>query len=660
MQEEIKKLRAELLRLNDLYYNKGESEVEDAVYDSIKKRLHELEGESDDPLSPLNRVGAPSDGGFAKVTHKSPMLSLQNLYNESEVIEWVANIGFPYQSCLEHKLDGASLSLLYYRGRLISAATRGDGEVGDDITDNAVFFEGVPVDVPSFDFYIEVRGEVICPHHHFEKACERRVAEGKTVYANPRNMVAGLMRKKEGGALQGLGLRFIAYDIVVHGGVMPVSVPYDYIGEDFTNHFNFVERVWEGGLDADKIMDAVNTLSAMRDQLDYDIDGAVLKICDVHVRSDLGSRSTSPRWAAAYKFEAQTATSTLESVEVQVGRTGVLTPVAKIKPIKLCGVTISSVTLHNFDEIERLDLHIGDTVIVSRRGDVIPKIEGVVKNLRVDEHGIVRVPTECPCCGGVVGKIGEGVELYCTNKTSCPAQVINKMVYFVSRDGIDVKHLGPAAVESLIVTGVLGSFSSLFYLSDADFYAAGVGEAMTDKILASIESCKKLPFYKVLRAVGLTDIGDVTARALAERFPSFDKLFNASEEELLEIPDVGPAVVASIMSRDDLMEGDLLGLDKLITYTDEVIEKAEVQDLQGKRVVVTGSNFEGKSRKAMEKEVISRGGKLTSSVSKNTDFIYVGDGAGPDKIKAAKELNFWEDGIRLVNPNTITRLETKE
>lgn len=660
MQEEIKKLRAELLRLNDLYYNKGESEVEDAVYDSIKKRLHELEGESDDPLSPLNRVGAPSDGGFAKVTHMSPMLSLQNLYSESEVIEWVANIGFPYRACLEHKLDGASLSLLYHKGRLLSAATRGDGEVGDDITDNAVFFEGVPTEVPKFDFYIEVRGEVICPHHHFKKACERRLAEGKNVYANPRNMVAGLMRKKEGGALQGLGLRFIAYDIVVHDGVTPVSVPYDYIEDEFTCLFNFVERVWEGGLDADKIMDAVNDLSAKRDQLDYDIDGAVLKICDVNVRTDLGNRSTSPRWAAAYKFEAQTATTTLESVEVQVGRTGVLTPVAKIRPVKLCGVTISSVTLHNFDEIARLDLHIGDTVIVSRRGDVIPKIEGIIKNLRVDEHGIVRIPTECPCCGGVVEKKGEGIELYCTNDISCPMQVINKMVYFVSRDGIDVKHLGPAAVESLIVSGVLGSFSSLFYLSESDFYAAGIGEAMTDKIMASIEGCKKLPFYKVLRAVGIPEIGDVTARALAERFHSFGDLLGAKEEDIMEVHDVGPAVVESLTALKDGSEADLSSLDKLLTYTDEIIEKAEVQDLQGKRVVVTGSNFEGKSRKAMEKEVISRGGKLTSSVSKNTDFIYVGDGAGPDKIKTAKELNFWEDGIRLVNPNTITRLETKE
>lgn len=660
MDNRIEALRAEIHRLNNLYYNEGESDTPDEVYDSLKQQLRELEGETDDPLSPLNMVGAASNGGFDKVKHVAPMLSLQNVYNEDELTDWLLGLGHAYFASLEYKLDGASLDLCYVDGKLKNASTRGDGEVGDDVTENAIFFEGVPQELSKHKGTINIRGECIVPHHFFHRACERRAAKGKKVYANPRNMVAGLMRSHEGEALQGMGIRFIAYDCVSQSEHGPVSVPLEHIDDDILGKFYVAESIWKGlTSNVEQIMDHINDMSERRGELDYDIDGLVLKLIDPSARNTLGYRSTSPRWAVAYKFEAQTATSVLEAIEVQVGRTGVMTPVAKIKPVKLCGVTISSVTLHNFDEISRLDLRIGDTVVVSRRGDVIPKIESVVTSLRLDEHGVVQEPTECPCCGEPVAKKdSEGVELYCSNKVTCPAQVVNKMVYFVSRDGIDVKHLGPAAVESLIVTGVLGSFSSLFYLTEHDFYAAGIGEAMTDKIMASIEGCKKLPFYKVLRAVGIPEIGDVTARALADRFPSFDKLMGASEEDLLSIQDIGPAVVASITTLSDEMTGDLLGLDRILTYIDVVIPKAEVQDLAGKTVVVTGSNFDGKSRREMEGDVVARGAKLTKSISKSTDIVFAGIGAGPDKIKKVKELSFIEDGIKWVNPNSITRIES--
>lgn len=654
MDNRIEALRAEINRLNDLYHNKGESDVSDEVYDSLKRQLAELEGETNDPLSPLNMVGAPSDGGFDKVKHLTPMLSLMNVYNEEELTDWVLGLGMSPYASLEYKLDGASLDLLYEDGKLKSASTRGDGFVGDDIYDNAIYFEGVQTEI-DYKGRLEIRGECIVPHHFFRKACERREAAGKKVYANPRNMVAGLMRRKEGESLQGLGIRFIAYDVIVHKDGKIESMPLEHMGDGVLGKFYTVESVWKGLVSSvDKIMDTIGDFEIRRRELDYDIDGLVLKIIDPVARNKLGWRSTSPRWAVAYKFEAQTGTSVLESVELQVGRTGAITPVAKIKPIKLCGVTISSVTLHNFDEIERLDLRLLDTVIVSRRGDVIPKIEGVITALRTDDHGVVTAPTECPCCGSPLSKreVGkeEGVKLFCTNKVTCPAQVVNRMVYFVSRDGIDVKHLGPAAVESLIVTGVLGSFASLFYLNENDFYAAGVGEAMTDKIMASIESCKNLPFYKVLRAVGIPEIGDVTARALAERFHSFHDLLSSKDEDVMNIHDVGPAVVESLRTLSDEIEADLTSLDKLLTYTDIVVPKAEVQDLADKVVVVTGSNFDGKTRREMENDVIARGAKLTKSISKNTDIIFVGTGAGPDKVKTAKELGFTEVDGMMLNP----------
>lgn len=663
MDNRIEALRAEILRLNDLYYNRGESDVSDEVYDSLKRELRELEGETDDPHSPLNVVGAASDGGFEKVRHLSPMLSLENAYNEEELTDWTMGLGVPALAELQYKFDGASLNLIYRNNKLIHAVTRGNGIEGDDITDNAVFFEGVPQELigKPIKGHLEIRGEVIVPHSHFHKANERRAAAGKPTYANPRNMVAGIMRRKDGETIQGLGLKFIAYEAIVHEDNDWLDKTFRQVMDDLAWPFETANHVWRGLTGSlDKIMDRISAVAASRDSIGFDIDGLVLKITDPKVRLKLGFRSTSPRWAVAYKFEAQTATSVLERVDIQVGRTGVLTPVAKIKPVKLCGVTVSSVTLHNFEEIKRLDLRLLDTVVVSRRGDVIPKIESVVTNLRTDEHGLIHTPTECPACGGEVKKSeASGVELYCTNSKLCPAQIINSMVYFVSRDGIDVKHLGPAAVESLIVSGVLGSFSSLFYLDEQDFYAAGIGESMTDKIMGSIQRCKKLPFYKVLRAVGIAEVGDSTARALAVRFPNFEQLSTATAEMLQEVDDVGPTVAASVIDAFAQRGNDLLALDTILTYTDEIIKKAEVQDLAGKTVVVTGSDFDGLNRKAMEESVISRGGKLVKSVSKKVDIIFAGTGAGPDKVKQAKELGFFEDGLMLVNPNTITPI-TKE
>lgn len=664
MDNRIEALRAEIKRLNDLYYNKGESDVTDDVYDSLKRQLRDLEGDTTDPLSPLNLVGAPSDGGFDKVRHLSPMLSLKNAYNEEELTDWVMGLGVSVLAELQYKFDGASLNLIYRNGKLSTAVTRGDGTEGDDVTDNAVFFEGVPqaLNGKAIKGNLEIRGEVIVPHSHFVKANERRSAAGKPTYANPRNMVAGIMRRKDGESIQGLGLKFIAYEAIVHDDLDWVDKTFRQIIDDLAWPYETANHVWRGLTGSvDKIMDQINAVAASRDTIGFDIDGLVLKITDPKVRVKLGFRSTSPRWAIAYKFEAQTATSVLERVEIQVGRTGVLTPVAKITPVKLCGVTVSSVTLHNFGEIERLGLRVMDTVIVSRRGDVIPKIEGVVEALRTDEHGLIHAPTECPCCGSKVetkllGKQGEeSVELYCTNPFTCGGQVINSMIYFVSRAGIDVKHLGPAAVESLIVSGSLASFSSLFHLSEQDFYAAGIGESMTDKIMTSIERCKKLPFYKVLRAVGIPEVGDSTARALSARYRNFAALAAATKEELETVDDVGPVVADKIAGSFSTKGTDLLALDKILTYTDEIIKKAEVQDLADKTVVVTGSDFDGLNRKAMEESVIARGGKLVKSVSKNVDIVFAGTGAGPDKIKKALDLGFKQQGNQYINEKETTQ-----
>lgn len=656
MSNRIDALRAEIIRLNHAYHTIGESDVYDDVYDALKRELRKLEGVTDDPLSPINQVGSSIlTEGFEKVIHLSKMLSLDNIFNETELIEWLLGIGFSFEARAEFKFDGLAISLLYDKGYLKTASTRGDGEVGDDITDNAMYFLGVPERIP-YTGRLEIRGEAIVPREAFKAACALREVMGKHVYANPRNMVAGLARRKDPLSLQGMGIVFMAYEAVFHSGMhIARSVIIEDLPKDTLELFRPSTAIWSGmSSDIAGIVDTINEVSTGRDALDFDIDGIVIKVASSTLRKQLGDRSTSPRWAVAFKFEAQTTTSILDRVEFQVGRTGVVTPVAKISPVKLCGVTVSSVTLHNFDEIARLDLRIGDTIVVSRRGDVIPKIESVITALRNDQHGPIKTPKRCPCCNSLLVKrmvkAIEGVKLFCDNKAACPDQAVARMTYFVSRDGIDVKHLGPATVEALIAVGSLSSFSSLFFLSEQDFYDAGVGESVTDKIVASLFKAKTLPFYKALRSVGIPNVADSTARDLAEVYPDFTSLKQANVKELAEISGIGVETALYIVKAFEMAGTDLMALDKTLTYVTATVSKDPIQDLLGKTVVVSGSNFNGMTRKEMEHYVMSRGAKLTKKVSKNTDILYAGIGAGPDKVSTAKSLGFISDDIEYINP----------
>lgn len=640
----IETLRKEITRLNDLYYNSGISDVEDAVYDSLKRELMELEGETDDPRSPINQVGAPSDGTFRKVRHLTPMLSLSNAYNEQDLTDWAASLrGIP-DIALEFKYDGASLNLIYIDGVLKHAVTRGDGEVGDDITDNAVHIEGIPTKLANgTKGAIEIRGECIVTHANFQDALRLAERDGRRVYANPRNMVAGLIRSKDSDKLLGYGISFIAYDAIVQGDKGPEHVPLELLNEGITENFNLSPTLWEGNTASmDELIRQIETMARDRSETGFDIDGAVIKIVNPAIRKEVGNRSTSPRWAIAYKFEAQSGTSVLESVDVQVGRTGVLTPVAKIRPVRICGVTITSVTLHNFDEIERLDLRIGDTVTVSRRGDVIPKIEGVVKALRVDEHGRITPPGECPSCSGKVTKVGSTgsaqVHRLCLN-VHCPDQVLGRFVHYTSRAGVDIKYFGPSAIEALLAIDALPNFSSIYKLTEDDFYRAGIGATMTDKILASIQRSRRLPFYKVLRAVNIPEVGDSTARSIAEHYGDFKSLLASETADVVKIDGVGSTVAFSITARRiaEDVEPDLLLLDDILEY-EAPVENNVRQDLEGMTFVVTGSKFGESSRQEHEDELKSRGAKVSGSVSKNTTAVHIGTNPGAKKLEDAERL----------------------
>lgn len=645
--ERIALLRDEIERLDNLYYNGDGSDVDDEVYDSLKRDLTELENSTFLSIQ-RSPVGAPPVSRFDKHTHPMPMLSLTNVFSleddEAPSSLWA---GLPQRVTVEYKYDGVAIELIYQGGDLKLASTRGDGQEGDVVTDNVCEAAGVPI---SLDTRIDliVRGEVIIPHAAFKRACERNAAAGRKVYANPRNMVSGLIRVKDPRGLQASGMVFIAYEFI--DPASETSIPLTEIREPLSSQFNVSEILLEClTTDSNKLSGIVDTVSRNRSNIPFDIDGLVIKLADSRARQGLGSSRSSPNWAVAYKFPAQTATSVLESVKFQVGRTGVITPVAKIAPVRLAGVTISSVTLHNFDEISRLDLHIGDTVVISRRGDVIPKVERVIESLRTHYCKPIELPSECPACSSGIERAEGKVEYFCINDT-CPSKVIGRLKYFVSRDGLDIKNLGDAAVEALVAAGSIASFSSIFHIGMDDLVAAGIGTANGEKILLSIDARRESPFYKVLRAVGIPEVGDSTARLLANRYESFNALGQATEQELQLLDDIGPVVAKAIVDYIAENYRDLVALDLIITYTKTNKPDVANQDLVGKTVVVTGSSFNGRSRRDVEEEVISRGARLSKSVSKMTDLVYVGLNAGPEKLNKLVEYGFIEDGIVWKNP----------
>jgi len=642
VEHEIEKLRDEIRRHEHLYYVLDRPEITDAEYDLLMRQLQQLEAAHPQlitPESPTQRVGGKPREGFVKVQHSSPMLSLDNALNENEMREFDRRVrdllgGEPFKYVAELKLDGLSMAAHYRRGVFTQAVTRGDGLAGEDVTENAKTIRSVPLrsksDLPVF----EARGEVIMPRRSFEKLNAEREQQQLSLFANPRNAAAGALRALEPKVTASRQLEYFAYFLLVDGKFHYAS---HWESLEALKHFGFnVNPRREQCADLDAVLKFYHEWEEKRSSLPYEIDGVVVKVDSIAQQQALGWTAKAPRWAIAFKFAAQQAETIVEDIHVQVGRTGALTPVAHLKGVFLSGVTVTRATLHNEDEIGRLGLEIGDTVLVERSGDVIPKV------VRVVRHGHnrrpFRMPKHCPVCGGeIVREEGESASR-CIN-TNCPARLKESISHFAARSVMDIDGMGWVLVDQLVTRGLVKSVADIYSLTlDHLLDLERMGEKSAEKILRNIDASRKQPLPRVLNGLGIPFVGERTAQILADTFGSLDAIAEADEETLQRAEEVGPKVSQSIRqffherrNRELVERLRTAGL----TFTQAIRKKAG-GTLTGKTFVLTGT-LPNMAREDAKARIESAGGKVTGSVSKKTDYVVAGADPG-SKLDKANEL----------------------
>ena len=641
---EIELLRADLRRHEHLYYVLDHPEISDAEYDGMLRRLKELETahpEFDSADSPTRRVGGAVREGFVKVRHSSPMLSLDNALNERELAEFDGRVrellaGEPYRYVAELKLDGLSLAAQYERGRLKLAVTRGDGQEGEDVTANARTIRTLPLQVdaalvsawPEF----EVRGEVLMPRPEFERLNAERAAEGSPLYANPRNSAAGSLRVLDTALTASRKLEFQAYFLLVDG---QPALP---------SHWENLERLRALGFKVnpnarlvaglDELLEFCREWGQRRETLPYEIDGVVAKIDSIEQQRRLGWTAKSPRWAIAFKFSARQAETVLENIDVQVGRTGVLTPVARLRPVVVGGVTVSNATLHNEDEIARLDLAIGDTVLIERSGDVIPKVVAV--RARPADRRAFHMPDACPVCGSTAVRAEGEVARRCLN-SSCPARIKESLAHYAARTVMDIDGLGDALVDQLVDTGLVKSIADLYQLRlEQLLNLERMGEKSASRIMASIDATRQRPVERLIAGLGIPFVGERTAQILGRTFGDIDAIMQAGEETLQSAEEVGPKVAQSIRgfflephNRELMEQLRAAGLQ----FQGEVQAAPAGGGLAGLTFVLTGT-LASMSREQAKARIEAAGGKVTGSVSKRTSVVVAGVDAGTKLDKA--------------------------
>ncbi|HMX42647.1 MAG TPA: NAD-dependent DNA ligase LigA [Elusimicrobiota bacterium] len=647
VKKEIERLREDIRRHDRLYYLDARPEISDVEYDRLMRRLRDLEDAHPDLRtadSPTQRVSGTATTDFKPVRHAVPMLSLDNTYNPDELIEWrdrVAKLLGPEEKpgyVVELKVDGLGLALLYEKGRLVRAATRGDGETGEDVTANARSIRAIPLRLEGRSpARLEVRGEVFVTKKDFETYNRRIAAEDPAAaFANPRNFAAGSLRQKEARVTAGRPLRYFVHSYGVVDGV------------DHEFHHDFLKDCRAWGLPVDghttrcaSFEEVLATCARFRENradLPFEADGAVVKVDRIPFQRRLGMTFKSPRWAVAYKFPAAQATTRVRDVEFSVGRTGAVTPVAKLEPVECGGVTISNASLHNFDEIERLGLRIGDWVLIERAGEVIPKVLSVIVGRRTGEEKAIPIPKACPACGGPVVKTKEGEVIFRCANPACPAQVEKNLLHFASRDAMDIQGMGKAVVQALLARDRVKDLADIYALTkDQLLELEGFKDKKADNLLAAIEKSRRGSLGRFLNGLGIRDVGEKGALTLARHFRTLDRLRAATAEDLQALPDVGPVMAESVTSFFAQTSVRRL-LDKFKRLGLEPGEEAPVAGgpLAGKTVVFTGTLTKC-TRAEGEGIVRSQGGKATGSVSTATSFVVAGAEAG-SKLRQAQKL----------------------
>lgn len=641
----VEDLRKQLEHHEYQYYVLDQPEITDAEFDQLMRELRELEDQHPElrtPDSPTQRVGGRPREGFVKVPHSSPMLSLDNALNEGELREFDARVrgllkSEKYQYVAELKLDGLSMAAHYRNHRLIQAVTRGDGRVGEDVTENARTLRSLPLRSKADGLpadYFEVRGEVIMQRRSFEKMNEERESAGLARFANPRNAAAGALRALDPSVTAARQLDYFAYFLLRDGRPL-MSSQWESLNALERAGFK-VNRYRKKCASFEELLGFIKEWEDKRDTLPYEIDGVVAKIDSVEQQEKLGWTAKAPRWAIAFKYPARQSSTVLENIEVQVGRTGALTPVAHLKPVLLSGVTVSRATLHNEDEIERLGVAIGDTVLVERSGDVIPKIVRVVEHGKNRRH--FKMPSTCPVCGGhVVRQEGEAASR-CVN-TNCPARLRESLLHFASRHVMDIDGMGDALVDQLLKNGLVHNIADLYHLTVEQLLTLErMGKKSATKIIQNIDESRRQPLARVLNGLGIPFVGERTAQILAGHFGSMDAIAAAPIERLQAANEVGPKVAQAIRQFFDEPRNREL-LERLraagLQFTAER-HAPRTGTLSGLTFVLTGTLPTLKREEAKE-QIEAAGGKVAGSVSSKTSYVVAGEEAG-SKLDKAREL----------------------
>ena len=646
--QRILELRESLHQHNHNYYVLNSPVITDQEFDRLMHELQELEErhpEMFDPNSPTQRVGSDLNNEFQTVRHERPMLSLANTYNRQDVRDFYQRVseglsGQPFQVCCELKFDGLSISLHYEKGRLARAITRGDGVQGDDVTQNVRTIRSIPLALPKgagWPDAFEIRGEVLLPWASFERLNRQRQEEGEPLFANPRNAASGTLKSKNSSTVAQRGLDAYLYYLLGD------DVPGD-------GHFQRLEMARQWGFQVSRNMKLVDSLQGIYDYIDYwdeerrhlpvATDGIVLKVNSLAQQRSLGMTAKSPRWAIAYKFQAEQAETVLRQVVYQVGRTGAVTPVANMDPVLLAGTTVRRATLHNADVMESLNLHVGDHVLVEKGGEISPKIVGVKE--AVLSASPIRFISRCPVCGTALVRYEGEAAHYCPNETGCPPLILGRIEHFISRKAMNINSLGPETIDDYYRQGLIRDAADLYELGEEQLLKPSAGDQKgVRKILKSIEESRQVPFERVLFAIGIRFVGEIAAKTLARYYGSMEAVANASLDSLQQINGIGLVIAQSVVSyfrnpkNQEFVER--LRQHGLQMAIGEEEQKAQSDRLQGKGIVISGV-FQHHSRDEYKAMIEQHGGKNVGSISAKTSFVLAGENMGPAKLEKTSKL----------------------
>ena len=662
--DRIIQLRNELHQHNHNYYVLNSPTISDQEFDQLLRELQDLEHahpEVFDPNSPTQRVGSDLNNEFQTVLHRRPMLSLSNTYNRQEVQEFYERIseglqGAPFQICCELKFDGLSISLHYRQGKLYQAVTRGDGVQGDDVTQNIRTIQSIPLQLAQGADYpdeFEIRGEVLMPWASFDRLNEQRALAEEPLFANPRNAASGTLKSKDSRVVAQRGLDAYLYyllgdDIPGDGHFQNLQAARSW-GFKVSEHLKLADNLQE-------VFDFIDYWDTERRNLPVATDGIVLKVNSLQQQKSLGMTAKSPRWAIAYKFQAEQACTTLRDVIYQVGRTGAVTPVAVMDPVQLAGTTVRRATLHNADVIQSLDLHMGDQVLVEKGGEIIPKIVAVAPESLSAERGLpVRFVDNCPACGTPLIRIPGEAAHYCPNDASCPPLIMGRIEHFISRKAMNIQSLGPETVDEYFNQGLIRDAADLYTLTEEQLLnETASNRKSAQKILQSIQESRNVPFERVLYAIGIRFVGEIAARTLARHFGHIDALASATAESITEINGIGTVIAQSVIrffsepkNQAFVQRLKEAGLQMQISE-----EQANAQSnlLQGQSVVISGV-FKHHSRDEYKAIIEQHGGRNVGSISAKTSFILAGENMGPSKLEKANKL-----GIRIMNEDEFLEI----